>query len=200
MSKAIRKPLKKKGRRLAFHGAREIRRTTFDGMPIVDSTADMTLVVSTKDVEAAKGSERDPGNCILAKACQEKVGASRVAFFRSIAYLDLPDAKGRRRLVRFMLDKDASAVVRAFDRGSSVKGEMSVTLRAPTPSTTLDSVRERAIRDRARKRQALLMGKIAGDSSKARFYKKPNIADLDVRSGTGLVHNTLKKPKRAARS
>lgn len=179
----------RKGRSLAFHGAAEVRRSTFDGMPIVDAEADFTLLVRTEDVDAAKGNERDASNCILAKACASQVGASRVAFFRSIAYLDLPNAKGERRLVRFVLDKDASAIVRAFDRGKSVKGEVSVTLRAPTSSTTLDAIMEKAKRDRQKKRQALLVGKLEGDGTKARFHKRPSMADMDVRVGSGLVHN-----------
>lgn len=182
---------KKKRKKWAISGANEVRRTSFDGMPIVDAVADFTLVVRTADVKAAEGNQRNAANCILAKACQAQVGASTVAIFRRTAYLDLPDAKGERRVVRFILDKGAAAIVSAFDRGRSVKGEVTVTLRAPTPSQTLDDARERTRRRTA----AILRGEIVPGNNASGFHKKPTISRMDVRNGTGLVHNALKKAK-----
>lgn len=190
------KKRRKRRRQLAIEGAHEVRRKTFDGLPIVDAKADFTLIIRTDDVKAAKGSEKDPTNCILAKACAQQVGASIVAFFRHAAYLDLPDAKGKRRVVRYLLDDDAAATVAAFDRRRSVKGEVTVTLKAPPPSQTLDALRKRNRTHRKKKRQSVLKGEvIESNKSQARFSKKPNIRDMDVRNGTGLVHNVVKKSK-----
>lgn len=189
---------RRKGRKLAIAGAKEVRRTTFDGLPIVDAAADMILNVHTEDVQAAKGSERDATNCILARACARDLKSSRVAFFRRTAYIDLPDSKGNRSVTRFILDKDAKAIVAAFDRGKSVRGEVTVRLLAPTQSQTLDACRESSRRLKARRRKAVINGEIVGKvMHNARFHKKPSVADLDVRRGIGMVHNTLKKEKKA---
>lgn len=178
----------------AIGGAGEVRRTAFGGLPIVDAEADFSLIVRTQDVNAAKGSEKDATNCILAKACAQQVGASIVAFFRRTAYLELPDAEGNRRVVRYMLDGDAAAIIAAFDRGKSVRGEVMVTLKAPRKNETLDSVRERSARAHAR-RAAVLKGEILPSRNHGQFHKKPTITDMDVRNGTGLVHNIVKRNK-----
>ena len=116
----------KRNKKLAIQGASEVRRTAFNGLPIVDAKADFTVLVRTRNVRAAKGHEKDAANCILAKACADQLGASLVAFFRTTAYLELPDSSGNRRVVRYKLDDDAAAIVAAFDRGeaSSVRGEV----------------------------------------------------------------------------
>jgi hypothetical protein len=176
------------------HAASHVVRTTFDGLPIVDAKADFTLVVRTKDVSAAQGYEKDAANCILAKACASQVGASKVAFFRRTAYLDLPDNKGKRMVVRYKLDDDAAAIVAAFDRGKSVQGEVSVTLKAPKPSESLDRVAESSRRKRANQRKAVLNGTIVRRGPTSGPPRMARISSLDVRNGTGLVHNTLKQP------
>ena len=183
----------KRKRMLAIEGAGRARREAFNGLPIVDATADFTLIVRTRDVKAARGSEKDATNCILAKACAKQVGASIVAFFRRTAYLELPDSKGNRRVVRYILDNDAAAIVAAFDRGRSIRGEVTVTLKAPRPSQTLDVIREKGKKRSARKR-AVLRGEIV-DTSKAntvQFHKKPTLA---VRKGNGLVKNIVKRKR-----
>lgn len=184
----------RKKRRLAIQGAGEVRRETFNGLPIVDAEADFTLVVRTDDITAAKGNEKDASNCILAKACARQVGASIVAFFRTVAYLELPDSEGNRRVVRYMLDNDAAAIVAAFDRRKSVRGEVMVTLKAPRESERLDTIRESTRKSKEKKRKAVLSGEIVETNKKqARFHKKPSVSDMDIRNGSGLVHNTLKK-------
>jgi hypothetical protein len=181
---------KRKGRSLAFHGAAEVRRTTFGGLPIVDADADFTLVVRDADVKAAQGSRLDFSNCVLAKACRRQVGASVVAFFRTIAYVDLPDHKGKRNVVRFYLDNDAAAIVKAFDRGKAVAGEVTVKLLAPRPSNRLEAVRQHNKERRERQSQALLKGEIYGNPAQARFARKPRVADMDIRNGSGKVQMT----------
>ena len=188
-----------KRQKLAINGAADVRRETFNGLPIVDAKADFTLIVRTEAVKAAKGNEKDAANCILAKACAKQVGASIVAFFRRTAYLELPDAKGNRRVVRYILDTDAAAIVAAFDRGKNVKGEVMVTLKAPQPYQTLDSIRERGRESKRRQREAVLRGEIdelvMQNRNQKRLFKKPHVTDIDVRSGTGLVQNSIKKSR-----
>jgi hypothetical protein len=182
----------------AMNAAQKVIRETFEGLPIEDAVADFSLLVKTSDITAAKGQEKDFSNCILAKACARQVNATKVAFMRQVAYLELPDAKGKKRLVRYMLDKDAAAIVAAFDRGKAVKGEVLVTLKAPTPSQTLDVLREKFRRNAAKHRQAIIQGKILDkDMDRVRYVAKPRVKRLDVRNGTGMVHNILKKTEKS---
>ena len=178
----------------AINNARDVLRTTFDGLPIVDAEADFSLIVRNTAVKAAKGNQRDVSNCILAKACAKQVGASKVAFLRTIAYLELPDPKGNKRVVRYRLDKDAQAIVAAFDRGKNVKGEVMVTLRAPHPSQKLDALLHKERNRVERKREAAIRGEIIEkDTRYARYSNHRSVKDIDVRNGTGLVHNVVKK-------
>jgi hypothetical protein len=180
----------------------DVVRTTFDGLPIIDSKADLNLIVRNDDVAAAKGNQRSPGNCILAKACKRQAGSHTVAFFRRIAYLDLPDATGARQVNRFELDEAAAAIVEAFDKGKVVKGEVMVTLRSPRKSMRLDTIREKSRKqwERARreKRHAILNGTITDTKVIRAPHKKPRVDVVSVRNGTGLVHNTIvKSPRRS---
>lgn len=186
-----------KDKMMAPAGARVVRRETFDGLPIVDADADFSLIVRTRDLKAAKGNEKDAANCILAKACANQVGATTVAFFRSVAYLDLPDDNGNRRVVRYLLDESAAAIVSAFDKGETVKGEVMVTLKAPSESMTLDAIRERSRSRNERKRKSVVNGEIIEPVvSQRRLHKSPSVKDMDVRSGTGLVQSVIRKAKK----
>jgi hypothetical protein len=184
-----------KGRKLAINNANEVLRTTFNGLPIVDAEADFSLIVRNTEVKAAKGMERDASNCILAKACAKQVGATIVAFLRTVAYLELPDGKGNKRVVRYMLDEDSQAIVKAFDRGKAVRGEVMVTLKAPRASDKLDYIREESRLKAARERKAAIRGEITGNNNPrmARYQSKRSVKDMDVRNGTGLVQNMIKK-------
>lgn len=183
-----------KGKKNAMTNAQEVLRTTFDGIPIVDADADFSLIIRNTAVKSAKGNERDATNCILAKACAKQVGASTVAFLRTTAYLELPDARGKKRVVRYHLDKDAQAIVAAFDRGKTVKGEVMVTLKAPAPSQRLDHLRQKEQKLRKKRREAAIRGEIIAPNPKyARYSSKRSVKDMDVRNGTGLVRNVLKK-------
>lgn len=174
----------------APHHAHKVIRTTFDGLPIVDAEANFSIIVRNTAVKAAKGNEKDATNCILAKACAKQVGASKVAFLRTVAYLELPDAKGNRRVVRYMMDEDAQAIVKAFDRGKTVKGEVMVTLKAPAPGRRLDRIRERW----NARREAIIRGEITDTGySSGTHTRRNSVKDLDVRDGRGLIHNILKK-------
>lgn len=163
-------------------------RRTFEGLSIVDAVTDMALVVRKQDVAAARGSQKDASNCVIAKACRSKLGSSKVVIFRRVAYIELPDADGTRLVKRFFLSDEAAAIVRAFDRGKKVQGEVTVTLKAPNKSNTLDECRKRSIR----RRRAIMSGEVEQFSTETTF-PRPRKADLDIRNGSGQVQNTLVK-------
>lgn len=185
-----------KKRAYGTEAASAVLRTTFSGLKIVDAEADFTLLVRTQDIDAAKGHEKDAANCVLAKACAKQVGASVVAFFRRIAYLELPDSKGNKVVKRYTLDDDAAAIIAAFDRGKAVKGEVMVTLKAPRRSLRLDRMLEKSRRSRVAKRKAVLSGVITERcAKKGPSAHKAQIINVDVRNGSGLVQNIIKKSK-----
>ncbi len=175
-----------------INDASSVIRRTFGGLPMVDAKADFTLMIRTSNVKSAAGHEKDASNCILAKACQQQIGASIVAFFRQVAYLELPDSRGNSRVVRYMLDADTSAIVAAFDRGKAVKGEVTVTLRAPKRSQRLDVVLSQSRKNKARKREALLKGIILEGPKFGPTRNRARVMDMDVRNGTGLVQSIKK--------
>lgn len=175
---------------LAVKGAENVRRETFDGLPIVDAEADMIVVVRNEDIKRARGNEKDAEKCALAKACARDFGSTKAAFFRTVAYIELPDENGNRRVVRFILGRAAAEIVRAFDRRKSIKGEVAVRLKAPSRGRKLDYVRDKQKANTKRKREAILKGKVIDVTPQApRFAKKPNVSDIDVRNGSGLVQN-----------
>lgn len=177
----------------AVTAAQKVIRETFDGIPIEDAKVNFSLIVRADDIKAAKGHEKDFFNCVLAKACARQVGSRKAAFMKSCAYVEMPDAKGRKRLVRYKLDKEAAAIVDAFDRGKEVRGEVMVTLKAPTASHTLDAVHRRYTKLKKAKRQAILRGQIvAPNKSKSRRPSKASVRRMDVRNGTGMVQHVLK--------
>lgn len=67
---------------------------------------------------------------------------------------------------------------------------------APGVGRTLDASRERQHRLADARRKAVVNGELVVKRlSNARFHKAPSVAGLDVRSGVGLVHNTIKAAK-----
>lgn len=195
MAKTKQKAKRKAKRFAAVGGAGKVIRREFKGLPMVDAKADFSLVLRTADIHAAKGHAKDPENCALAKACARQLHSSKVVFFRSVAYVDMPDEKGVRSVIRFILPDNTSAIIRAFDKGESVKGEVMVALKAPSDSCTLDAALKRyrnSQKLRAARRAAMLRGEITGGDTGVGIFKKPRVADIDVRNGSGMVHNTVK--------
>lgn len=181
---------KKKKTKSTIEGVSEIIRTTFEGLPIQDGTSSLLLTVHTEDVAKAKGKEKDAMNCILAQACQRQMHSAKVAFFRTVAYIEHADAKGQRGVYRYRLSPEARAIVAAFDGGKTVKGEVCIELLPPTPSTSLDATRARS---KESYRKALLQGYIK-DLSQARQDAGSVVSKLDIRNGTGMVKSIVHKP------
>ncbi len=173
-----------------IEGVSEIIRTTFDGVPIKDGDSRLLLTVHTEDVDRAMGNEKDATNCILAKACQRQMHSAKVAFFRTVAYIEHADAKGERGVFRYCLSREARFIIEAFDRGKTIKGEVCIELLPPTPSVSLDGARAR---NKAAHRKALIEGHIK-DVSRSRKSAHNIVTKLDIRNGTGLVKSILRNP------
>lgn len=185
---------KKKQRRVAaVGGAAEDVKREFDGLPVVDSVADLQIVVNEEEIAAAEGFEKDPENCVLAKACSRQLRSNKILFFRSVAYVEHPGTDGVRRVYRYLVGDAARKIIEAFDSGREVRGNVTVVLRAPVESLTLESLRKKSQRTakqrNERRKKARMIGTLVSDKSNGvGIYKKPKSKDISVRSGTGMVH------------
>lgn len=167
---------------------------TFKGLPVEDATEDF-FIVPDQGLDIDQATRRDPENCAFALACKRLYGSTAVVFFRTTAYVDLPDENNKRTVKRFYLPNPTKRLIADLDRGKKVS-TAGFKLLAPTPSQTLEGMREQQRRHRARKPlidgQAEEIVGTVGQAAKPRAKsprRTPRASSLDgVRSGTGLVH------------
>jgi hypothetical protein len=177
-----------RAKRFGAEAASAVRRRTFDGKPIVDAEHNFSLIIRESAVRAARDKQKDAGHCVIAEACRDQVGEDiTVAIFRRVAYVELPNAKGKREVRRFILDPAAASIVAAFDRGRHVRTDVVVTLKAPRDGQRLDAVLARSRRNRENHRIAVINGTI---SERGGSSHRVNV--MDIRHGAGLVHNSVK--------
>lgn len=136
-------------------GGAEIRRIWGD-LDVVDAKSDLRVFISQEDIE--KATRKDPAACVFAQACLRTFGAKKVLFFRTVAYIELPDENGKRHVERFIMNESMRDLLNKWDRGESVIPDGGFLLRAPSLSSTLSSELRRR-RDRAaREHQRSLEG------------------------------------------
>lgn len=179
-------------------GMREIRRLWGD-IDVIDSAKDLRLMIVPSDVASAK--RKDPGACVFAQACKRSFGSSKVLFFRSVAYVEIPDSAGRLRIERFIMPPPMRAMIEAFDKGEATLPKAGFILKAPSYARRLDNERKR--KQASRRKRLMLLGHSETEEYKIRKgkqgigkYESPAIAvDLSVRSGVGAVHFPLREGK-----
>jgi hypothetical protein len=163
---------------------------------VVDAVNDLRVFVQPQDVASA--TKKDPGCCVFAQACKRQFAATKVMFWRSVAYVELPGPDGTRRVERFTMSPDMRDLIENFDKGNSVIPEAGFQLKAPRPSYTLDGKLAKQKRWKTR-RKARIKGTRTGDVEAADenhgvgrgkgAYSKPAIViDTNIRSGLGQVH------------
>jgi hypothetical protein len=177
---------KKASRRVSVSDrASEIIQRTWGDVPVLDATENLRVFILPEDTVGAV--RKDPGCCVFARACQRTFGATKVLFFRSVAYVELPDDAGKKRVERFTMTPGMRKLVEAFDAGKSVIPEGGFLLKAPTYSRTFEHSRAKKTAQRERQK---LLGKAErkGNAGSGRYEDAPLVVDLSVRSGTGAVH------------
>jgi hypothetical protein len=150
------------------------------GLPVIDGEHDLRVFINQSDLDNAV--RKDPGACVFAAACKRIFGSSKVLFFKSVAYVDLPDGNGARRVERFEMPDKMRELIEAFDRGEMTIPEAGFLLKVPKASFTLEY--RRNISRKTRKRAALLKG----TASYPRKVSRPILIDMSVRNGTGMTH------------
>jgi len=176
----------------------EIQRVWGD-IDVVDAKKDLRVFIQPEDVKRA--TRQDPGCCVFAEACKRQFSATKVLFWRSIAYVELPGPDGSRRVERFTLSPEMRDLIENFDKGNAVGTDAGFELKRPRPSTTLAASRQKNLKHRLR-RKALLRGTCREDKKVnrgiARFKDPSIVVDLAVRNGSGRVQ--FKKELRARRT
>lgn len=145
----------------------------YQGLPVREARASLLVQPSKKDIDAAVA--EDPTNCAYARCLKRTLECKTVFVFKSIAYIETLDEKGRPVLERYVVRRHAREFLVEFDGGKKVEAG-GFTFHKPNPSATLDYKAEQT-----RKYRRSPHTKITGTSSSA-----PKTYSL--RYGTGQVH------------
>jgi hypothetical protein len=171
----------------------EVKRIWGD-TPVKDAKKDLEVIILPDDLIGA--ARKDPGNCILAKACMRSFGSSKVLFFQHVAYVEMPDKNGNLMVNRYTLPKHASDLIHNFDTGKPTASRASFTLKAPAKTKTLNGLSEK----NKKRKEAILMGTyIPANNNGAGVKRTPKSVqhEISVRSGSGAVQflkeNKVKK-------
>lgn len=157
-------------------------RRTLGNLPVVDAADSLRIFVSPADIASAK--RKDTAQCVLANACKRAFGSSKVLFFRTRAYVELPDKKGKRRIERFAASRDVRKLIETFDRGGKVKADSGFVLSAITPGRSFESRKK----SRDASRANVIRGSKRSGEKMSAYKHKPFYMDLAVRDGRGGVH------------
>jgi hypothetical protein len=150
------KPLKHARRvHMSDKAGREIRRVWGD-LDVVDAKRDVVVTINEADI--ARASRQDPAECVFAQACRRVFGAKKVLFFRSVAYIEMPDAQGRRRVERFILGHETRDLINQWDDGEQVFPDAGFQLRAPSRSQTFDTKLAKSRKEHLKVRKRVLEG------------------------------------------
>ena len=163
----------------------ETIRRTWGDVEVVDAEKDLRVFIQPDDVTNA--SIKDPGCCVFAQACKRQFSASKVLFWKSVAYVELPGPTGLRRVERFSMSPQMRDLVENFDRGNAIATVAGFELKAPRPSYTLAAKAAKQKRHTDNKRQARINGTASTTQGSGAYEKPAIIVDLSVRRGTGLV-------------
>lgn len=186
-------PMTNGTRRMGDEGGRTIRRLWGD-VEVIDAKNDLRVFITEDDVKRA--TPKDPMLCVFARACMRTFRATKILFWRTVAYVELPDQDGKHHVERFIMPDRMRDLIEAFDRGEGVVPEAGFVLRAPGPSQTLDGEMKRSANQRASERRKLL-GRRDGEpgigQGKGKYRDGSRVVDASVRNGTGAVHFTVER-------
>jgi hypothetical protein len=155
---------------------------------VIDAEKDLRVFIQPQDVRSAKA--KDPGCCVFAQACKRQFAASKVLFWRSVAYVELPGPDGKRRVERFTLSSEMRELIENFDKGNKVSEVAGFELKRPRPTETLEGKLKKNRAWKERNRKALLSGTARskrGTQGQGKYSKPAIVVDLEVRDGKGRV-------------
>jgi hypothetical protein len=189
------KTKRRKGLSRNSESLKEIRRHWGD-LEVVDAGKDLRVFIQPEDVRSA--TVKDPGCCVFAQACKRQFAASKVLFWRSVAYVELPGPDGKRRVERFILSPQMRDLIENFDKGNPVADVAGFELKKPRPSSTFAGKIRKNRAWKEKRRKALLNGTALGSrrctpggkkgaQGDGKYSKPALVVDLEVRDGKGRV-------------
>jgi len=124
------KQLKTQGKRFYENDAiAKALKNSYGDLPIVDATANIVIIIQPVDIKGAVPCH--PGKCALSRGSKRQCGCKNPQFWKTVAFLDMVDDDGIRKVFRFYLGHKAQGVVRDLDMGLPVAPGTVVTLKAP---------------------------------------------------------------------
>ena len=124
-----------------------IHRIFGEKIEIVEATFPLRVQPIPEDMEGA--SPKDPGNCVFVHSVKRQFGSQMVIFWKNICYGDMLDEDGVRRVFRFIVTKQATKMLAAFDQGKPFPVGTAISLKPPKPAQTLKANRRRTQRKKA---------------------------------------------------
>jgi hypothetical protein len=125
----------------------EMLKRVFAGMELIDAKANMYLhAIHADQIGAIPHSLT---NCVFAKTCTRLHGSTAVVFMKELAYIDMEDEDGVRRVLRFEMSEKMKRSVEKYDETDGREFEPGTyLLRAPSRSRSLDELRAHSKRRR----------------------------------------------------
>jgi hypothetical protein len=106
---------------------------------------ELPLRVQPIPEDANGANPRDPSNCFFVHSIKRMYGSQIVIFFKKIAYLDMVDTDGVRRIYRYLVSKEATARLSRFDRGQAFPLGSAIALLKPPKSHTVQGLKHARI-------------------------------------------------------
>lgn len=157
--------------------AKKIKDRKFNGIPVREARAAMHVQPNRDDIKGA--TREDPENCAYARCLKRTLDCKNVFVFRSIAYVETLDERGKRIMERYTVKKHAKDYLLRFDGGEKVEPGGFV-FHVPNRTKTLD---QKMVYYHERKKA----GKpTSGPKNTGATVGKPKTYGL--RNGKGAVH------------
>lgn len=164
---------------------KETIRRYFGDLPIVDAPADRKIILLPSDFNPEY--RRNDMSCGIARGL-ERNGCTHTMILHTRGYADFPDEDGNLRVERFLIEDAVKEVLEKFDATGEVPaGRLTIRLKAPRPSQTLEAQRRRGREYSAKRRKAKMKGEIIGSRTKATERGGEPRVIGQVRDGRGMV-------------
>jgi hypothetical protein len=160
---------------------------TLGDVEIKDAT--FKLRIQPLPVDAEGANPKDPFNCFYVHTIKRMYGCKIVVIWKTVAYLDMVDTDGIRRVYRFMISQETISRTAAFDRGEAFPMGAAIELLPPNDSNKLKNKKQYR-HQRQQKR------KVAVDQARAAIKKaKQDLAKANMQK---TMANEAKDAKKVA--
>ena len=155
----------------------KIKERKFNGIPVREARAAMHVQPNKEDIRGA--TREDPENCAYARCLRRTLDCGNVFVFRSVAYIQTLDEKGKPIMERYSVRKHAKDYLTKFDGGEKTEPGGFV-FHVPNPCKTLN-YKMQAYHDRKARGLSVQGPRNTG-------AKGPKSKGYSLRNGKGAVH------------